>query len=375
LGQLLTLPVDHPITGVNRQNGDGDPQSVLDRWSDYVGGHPIWFASNPEDAYQTLLQVLDGGGQKHVLLPANATNRLIEAVKQSGTKPVFGNLDHTLKLGAHPHVRIVWSQPPLGLPVEADRSAELTVLDHSDSVPRRVLESSPLLWADATIFGLHLSPDPRRTGALVVFQSEELRARFQAAGKKIAPDLYCLAANQLQRLQTIAPRQTSALQMVATGLQMAAGLPILPVSEGVALAHGVALRIPDEGSPSTFWAYASSENTPVQWLPTLRPVHYAAASPPCPTATHLERWLFVPVSPDHDEEINRQAVLGIVKAAEYLGLRWRTDPMRAAQYAALLNRKYGPDHDAYRPAFPIDLKRPAETVFGPGDVPEPSCSI
>ena len=40
------------------------------------------------------------------------------------------------------------------------------------------------------------------------------------------------------------------------------------------------------------------------------------------------------------EEISH-AVLGIVKASDYLGVRWRTDPARAASYAALMDTQYG----------------------------------
>jgi nitrile hydratase len=135
------------------------------------------------------------------------------------------------------------------------------------------------------------------------------------------------------------------------------------------------VQIPDEGSPSTFWTYASSENTPVQWLPQLRPVHYAAIASHLTTARHLERWLMVPVSPDNDAEANKQTVLGIVKAAEYMGLRWRTDPAQAAHYAALLNARYGSDHDAYRPAFSIEAKLPTETMFCAEDVVGPACRV
>jgi hypothetical protein len=53
-----------------------------------------------------------------------------------------------------------------------------------------------------------------------------------------------------------------------------------------------------------------------------------------------------------DDEITH-AVLGILKAAEYTGVRWYTDPGRARWYSDLLIGWYGPTHDAYHPAFEI----------------------
>jgi hypothetical protein len=110
-------------------------------------------------------------------------------------------------------------------------------------------------------------------------------------------------------------------------------------------------------------------------LPKLRPIHYAAALTHPQTATYLERWLVALVSPDNNEEANKQAVLGIVKPAEYMGLRWRTDPARAAQYAALLNAMYGLDHDAYRPAFSINTSLSSEAKMNAEDVVGQTCRI
>lgn len=76
-----------------------------------------------------------------------------------------------------------------------------------------------------------------------------------------------------------------------------------------------------------------------------------AAAQGLTTAAHLERWLLAPLGLHTAADEVAQIVLGIVKAAEYLGVRWRTNPQRAAAYAALLTERYGPDHDAYRPAF------------------------
>jgi hypothetical protein len=84
----------------------------------------------------------------------------------------------------------------------------------------------------------------------------------------------------------------------------------------------------------------------------VRPIHYAALPLAMPSAAHLERWLIAPVSAHNHIADNKQTVLGIVKTAEFLGVRWRTDPARAERYASLLEEMYGPDHDAFQPAFP-----------------------
>jgi hypothetical protein len=320
--------------------------------------------------------VLGVENEESLLLPPNATHTLVEVVKESGTKPLFGELNQDLQLSSRQSTRIAWLQPPLGLPIAGNVDAEFTVLDHSDSVPQRVMATNQSSFrADVTIFGLHLSSDPKTAGSLLVFNSETLYSRFMAKHKQVEPMACAQAARQLNRLQTLTCHQTRAVEMVSTGLQLAAGLPTLSVSEGVALAHGVAVRIPDEGLPSTFWTYARNENTPVQWLPQLRPIHYTAIASDSATAKHLERWFIVPVSPHSDEETNKQAVLGIVKTAEYLGLRWWNDPERASQYADLLNTMYGSGHDAYRPAFAIDAQLPAEAIFQAEEVVGPSCRI
>jgi hypothetical protein len=202
-----------------------------------------------------------------------------------------------------------------------------------------------------------------------------LYAQAVAQAPAAPPSLYLRAAKQLARLRCLAQRQAAALTQVAAGLHAAAGLPVLPVWPGPALPHGVLVRIPEEGTPSTFWSYAGAENTPVQWLPQLRPLHHAAVIPHRQSAQHLERWLLVPVSPTNTDEENRQAVLGVVKAAEYTGLRWRTDPARAAHYAALLDSMYGPGHDAYRPAFDTSASSHAIPPILPDELVLPACRI
>jgi hypothetical protein len=338
-------------------------QCAVDQWSQYAGGRSILIAANLDDARRQLILALKVVEQEPILLPVNATQSLVESVKQHGAQPILGDLDQDLALCNNRQVRVAWMQPPLGLPTENQRPAEIAVLDHGDTVPVAPLDSREIPWrADVEVFGLHLSPDPGRAGALLVYNNEALYARMLVGSTKPEPIIHLYAIQQLERLRWIVPRQRFALETVWTGLQKAAGLPLLPASTGAALAHGVAVQIPAEGSPATFWTYARGENTPVQWMPELRPVHYAWGLT-TRTAANLERWFFVPVHPDNDEEANTQAILGIVKTAEHLGLRWRTDPVCAAQYAALLTEMYGLDHDAYRPAFAIDANLVGKAMF------------
>lgn len=170
-------------------------------------------------------------------------------------------------------------------------------------------------------------------------------------------------------------RQQAALQMISKGVESAAGLSVLNTNSGLALAHGVAVRIPNVGNPLTLWTYTKSENTPVEWMPLLRPVHYAAISFQTSVMELLQQWLFVPVGPNNALGHNQQSVLGVVKAAEYTGLRWHNDPGRAAQYAALLNAMYGCEHDGYRPAFHADETIPAHVPLDVSEVVGLACPV
>jgi hypothetical protein len=172
-----------------------------------------------------------------------------------------------------------------------------------------------------------------------------------------APFDPCRAVAYAQHWQQIAIRQQQALAQTALGLHAAAGLRLAAPPDagpGPALGDAVLVYIPEEVPAAAFYSYAAAENTPVAWLPCQRPVHHLALAHGCggTTARNLERWLAVPVAPGDDETGIAQAVLGIVKTAEYLGVRWRTDPAHAAAYASFLDAHYGPGHDAYRPIFP-----------------------
>ncbi|NJL34731.1 MAG: hypothetical protein HC893_13860 [Chloroflexaceae bacterium] len=211
--------------------------------------------------------------------------------------------------------------------------------------------------AQVTLYGLHLSPDEREAGALLVCADLSLAHRIIA---HITPDDQpdpVRALAQCVRLlgaDGIAARQQERLHQVWVGLHKAAGLPLLPLPTVGALPHGVAVGIPESCEVSTFYAYVQGEQTPVCWLPEVRPLHYAALRTPDTTsAQQLARWLLVPVGPAYTAEEVSHAILGIAKTADYLGVRWLTDPARAHWYADLMIEWYGRDHDGYRPHFGV----------------------
>jgi hypothetical protein len=277
-------------------------------------------------------------------VPANATYGLVEAVKHYGAYPRFLGVNAHLSVCPDPSLKVNWAQAVNGLPTEG-----ASWLDYSDSLPLPALPQG-----EVAVYGLHLSVDSSKAGALMVFADESLAK--QVKSRLMPQDLpdFCLALAQLARLKDLYPQQEAILQETWVGLSQAAALPMMPLAEQGALALGIAVQIPPESDVATFYSYVQQENTPVQWLPTLRPLHYAAvreASRHAESAGHLARWLFVPVGPSYSAEEIKHAVLGIVKASEYLGVRWRTNPRRAREYAALLTEMYGAGHDAYRPVF------------------------
>jgi hypothetical protein len=239
--------------------------------------------------------------------------------------------------------------------------------DHADSLPMSAPLSESSHPAGVTLWGLHLAPDAPRAGALLALTAPESptarawwAAVLQLAEAESGPDPGRAVA-QARRLATLAPRQQAVLAELRRGLDEAAGLPVHPLPGGC-LGHHVAVQIPSEADPATFYAYVGGERTPARWLPLVRPLYPTAIASPAerarlaPSAAAIARWLLVPAGPDDDEPALAQAVLGVVKAAEYLGVRWWTRPTQAAAYAAHLTSIYGPDHDAYRPAFDVPAR-------------------
>jgi hypothetical protein len=322
----------------------GNDAAAAIAWSCLTGGE-VTLTASVADARALLLRTLAVAGGEQVTVPANASAALIDALKRWDARPVYAELDAELGIAAA--TRVTWANPVAGLPVAAGAAGSLCCLDCADTWP-----SGPLGGADALLCGLHLSDDPAQAGALLGFRDPELarRARLLAA-QLPAPDDR-LAAAQAARARALAERQRRRLNEVARGLREAAGLPLMSVRSAGALPHGIAVRVPEECDVSTFYAYMRGERTPVAWLPELRPLHRAAGVGR-ESAGRLARWLLIPVGPFDTAEDIRHAVLGVVKCAEYLGVRWRTDPARAVWYAGLMNELYGPEHDAYRPAFDI----------------------
>ncbi len=134
-------------------------------------------------------------------------------------------------------------------------------------------------------------------------------------------------------------------------------MPMSSLEGMCALPFGVAVWVPEEADLPSFISYGRNELVPVDWFPEIQPIFYVGfqvTRDPSLTrrsAEHLSRWLLSPLGPDFLEEEVVHAVLVMVKAAEYTGVRWYTDPARARWYNDLLIEWYGPTHDAYRMAF------------------------
>lgn len=297
-------------------------------------------------ARRGLLTLLTAPGQS-VHLPANATHDLVETVKRSRLQPCLRPLAEDLSLAvvADDFPALIWAQPQAAAGTIQGHRAPL-VLDHAATLPVDGMLPPNVAVA---IYGLHLSADPKDAGALLLFADDALAAVFAnaipVAGRISAASL----ARVWQHWQPLITRQQDRVAQVQQGIAQAAGLHTAIAADG-ALPHGVFVQIPAECDAATFAVYALSENTPLHWLPQWRPLHPWAVTER-KSATVLARWMLAPVGPNFSDEEVEQTVLGVVKAAEYLGVRWQLDPPRAAAYAALMDITYGPGHDAYRPAF------------------------
>ncbi len=322
-------------------------EEVEQRWSAALGGRPVLVVESVAQARAALLAIAKLSPGEPVALPANASRPLVEAIKQAGARPYFVNLDADLTLHvASPAVGLTWGQSVAGMGPRVNFDGGPVWLDCAETLPG---PDGP--DAEVALYGLQLAADERSAGALLVFQKAELAERVAAQlNRRTLAVARALA--QYRRWGGLGVRPQKALNQVGAGLEAAARLPPLAGTPG-GLAHGVAVRIPEEIDVATFYSYVKAENTPVCWLPAVRPLHYAAAATGQTTAAHLARYLLVPVGPNYSEEEIAQAILGIVKAADYLGVRWYTDPAWAAEYARLMIEWYGPAHDAYRPIFEV----------------------
>lgn len=362
---------------VGDDQGAATPLQVTMAWQSFVGSAAggICLVRSAARARQLLVQAM-AAVDTPVCLPANATHALVEDLKRTKAQLHFEMLDADLHLRHATCAKISWAEPVMGLPTGSRGQAEYMVVDHVGTV---VVPSLPPMDADIQIYGLHLGPDVKTAGALMVFRdpvlAETVRNQITLAD---APD-WKRAAWQLERLRHHLPRRQTHLAGLHHALAAAAGLPLLSVADAPAMAYGVAIRIPAECAPATFYHYACGENTPVSWLPFVRPLHPMAVAAShgnaLATAAQLERWMLVPLGLETPPDVTAQSVLGIVKAAEYLGVRWRTDPARAAAYAALLEKRYGPGHDAYRPVFAIPSEMRRTKTESIADFAPPSCRM
>ena len=343
LDERLTLPA----------NAASDAEATLETaeatWSERLGGAWVVLVRDAYRARRLLHQAAGIQPGEWVGVPANASHDLAESVKHHKALPRFLDFDAHLRLSPS-STRFTWTQVARGL----WQPQNTTWLDCADTLPMPGAAERPAV----TLYGLHLPDADNRPGALLVFSDEALYAEVRALRQPADCPNAAQALAQCERLPELAENQNANLAEVRRGLHEAAGLETHEPNR-LALATAVAVQIPLESDVATFYAYVEQENTPVRWLPQIQPLHYAAlGADGAPhhrgTAANLARWMCVPVGPDYTFEEVKHGVLGIVKAAEYLGVRWRTNPAYAAEYAAWMDRTYGAGHDAYRPLFALD---------------------
>ena len=343
LDDLLTLPANAALhTEVTLETAEA-------AWSERLGGAWVVLVRDAYRARRLLHQAAGIQPGEWVGVPANASHDLAESIKHHKAVLRFLDFDAHLRL-APSSTRFTWTQVVRGL--WQPRNA--TWLDCADTLPTPDAAERPAM----TLYGLHLPDTDDRPGALLVFSDEALYAEVRALRQPADCPNAAQALAQCERLPELAEHQSANLAEVRRGLREAAGLETHEPNK-LALATAVAVQIPPESDVATFYAYVEQENTPVHWLPQIQPLHYAAlGSDGAPdhrkTAANLARWLCVPVGPDYTFEEIKHGVLGIVKSAEYLGVRWRTNPAYATEYADLMDRTYGTGHDAYRPLFALD---------------------
>ncbi|MCA9858508.1 MAG: hypothetical protein KC438_02255 [Thermomicrobiales bacterium] len=296
-------------------------------------------------------------------LPANCRRAHSEAVKRSSGTPCF--LDLLPDLSIDPEtpglsdMRVVWATPLAGSAAD-EIDGHVLFVDYSETLPAPA--HGKHIDAAATMWSLHLEEEGRLAseGALISFQDATLYSKVsELITPEDLPDL-SKAMTQYRRLagpDGIAARQFAHLQESRIGMEAGAGLPMKPLAGAGGLPRGLAVQIPAEADVATFISYARNENVVVEWLPEIQPMFYVGyqvtqdRERTFQTAANLARWIVSPIGPDFDDDQIVHSVLGILKAAEYTGIRWYTDRERAAWYGNLMLEWYGPAHDAYRPAF------------------------
>jgi hypothetical protein len=163
--------------------------------------------------------------------------------------------------------------------------------------------------------------------------------------------------NRLAGPDGLAARQLRSYQRANFGLEAGAGLPVAVGSSPGGLPLGLMIRIPEEADTSTFISYVRNENVNLGWLPEMQPMFFVTyqltrnKTRTFRSAANVARWILSPLGPDFADDEIVHAVLGVLKAAEYTGVRWYEDLERSSWYGNLMLEWYGPTHDAYRPAF------------------------
>jgi len=107
LRQVLALPEGTIIP-------EATPEEALVAWRDYVGfAGPLLLVGRPDRARKLLMAALGVANREPVAIPANARRYLSEAVKRSGGKPLFVELDADLQFVPETPgldaARIVWA--------------------------------------------------------------------------------------------------------------------------------------------------------------------------------------------------------------------------------------------------------------------------
>lgn len=365
LREDLLLPEDTAIE-------DAGHDEALQAWRDYLGRDvPVMLMTSIDAARKLLMRAYGVAEGERVGLPANCRRSLSESVKKTNKNvPHFIELDPDLEFvkdspGVE-ELRLIWAQPVGGMAAPRALPGTTLLVDNGYTLPAPPFAPDQDLAGAATIWGLHLSDD-RSNGALIAFSDNDLyRSALEIFDPETdLPDLGRALA-QCQRLggpDGLAARMIGVYQAARFGLEIAAGVPMSPLDGACSLPFGIALRIPDEADPATFISYARNELVPLHWLPEIQPMFYVSyqltqdRELTHQSAAHLARWVISPLGPDfQDEEEVVHSVLVVVKASEYTGVRWYTDPERATWYNDLMLEWYGPTHDAYRMAFEPDLQ-------------------
>ena len=354
MSRVLTLPDGAPLPAAS-------DAEALAAWRDYLRfDGPLLLLRSPDRARRLLTQACGVADGEPVGIPVNARRFLSEAVKKSGGTPRFVELDADLGLDPGPDApRLLWAEPVGGMATPAPATGATLLVDHGLTLPAPLRPGGPGFDGAATVLGLHLGgADP---GALVAFRDPGLAAAVEALATpedRADPARAVAQHDRLAGEDGIAARMLRLDREVRLGMAAGAGMPMADRADG-ALPYGVPVRVPDEADLPTFLSYVRNELVDLDWLPELQPVFYVAwqvtrdLARTRLSADRLARWAVSPIGPDFVDDEITHAVLGILKAAEYTGVRWFTNPGRARWYGELLVEWYGPDHDAYHPAFAI----------------------